>query len=199
VRRWALSGGGMARAAGAAFFLFVGGVGLVTLGEKLGLASGAAAMIKASVPLWVAVLEALRPRGERPSWLMAGGLLLGALGVVLLVLPKIAHGGTDGVALGTWELLASAFLFAIGTLLVRHLPPSNDTTANVTWMMVSGGAYLWVIGLATGEAAQVTREDFTGPVLAAFLFLLFVHSLAAFSAMNWLLRHLPAAVVTTKF
>jgi drug/metabolite transporter (DMT)-like permease len=168
VRRWALSGGGMARAAGAAFFLFVGGVGLVTLGEKLGLASGAAAMIKASVPLWVAVLEALRPRGERPSWLMAGGLLLGALGVVLLVLPKIAHGGTDGVALGTWELLASAFLFAIGTLLV-------------------------------GEAAQVTREDFTGPVLAAFLFLLFVHSLAAFSAMNWLLRHLPAAVVTTKF
>jgi drug/metabolite transporter (DMT)-like permease len=29
--------------------------------------------------------------------------------------------------------------------------------------------------------------------------LLLVHSLAAFTAMNWLLRHLPAAVVTTKF
>ncbi len=195
----ALPGRGMVRAAGAAFFLFVGGVGLVTLGEKLGLASGAAAMIKASVPLWVAVLEALRPRGEKPTWLIAGGLLLGALGVVLLVLPKIAQGGADGEAVGTWVLLASALLFAIGTLLVRHHPPSNDTTANVAWMMVFGGAYLWVIGLATGEAAQVTREDFTGPVLAAFLFLLFVHSLAAFSAMNWLLRHLPAAVVTTKF
>jgi drug/metabolite transporter (DMT)-like permease len=191
--------GGMTRAAAAAFFLFVGGVGLVTLGEKLGLASGAAAMIKASVPLWVAVLEALRPRGEKPTWLIAGGLLLGALGVVLLVLPKIAHGGTDGETLGTWVLLASALLFALGTLLVRHYPPSDDTTANVTWMMILGGAYLWAIGLATGEAAQVSREDFTGPVLAAFLFLLFVHSLAAFSAMNWLLRHLPAAVVTTKF
>ncbi len=42
-------------------------------------------MIKASVPLWVAVLEALRPLGEKPTRLIAGGLLLGALGVVLLV------------------------------------------------------------------------------------------------------------------
>ncbi len=92
----ALPRGGTGKAAAAAFFLFVGGVGLVTLGEKLGLASGAAAMIKASVPLWVAVLEALRPRGEKPTWLIAGGLVLGALGVLLLVLPKIAHGGTDG-------------------------------------------------------------------------------------------------------
>lgn len=191
--------GGIARAAVAALFLFVGGVGLVTWGEKLGLASGAAAMIKASVPLWVAVLEALRPRGEKPTWLIVVGLLLGALGVVLLVLPKITHGGTDGETLGTWVLLASALLFAIGTMIVRHHPPSTDTTANVAWMMVLGGVYLWAIGLATGELSLVSREDFTGPVIVAFLFLLFVHSLAAFTAMNWLLRHLPAAVVTTKF
>ena len=203
--RWARSGslvlppGGVARAAVAAFFLFVGGVGLVTLGEKLGLASGAAAMIKASVPLWVAVLEALRPRGEKPTWLIGGGLLLGALGVVLLVLPKVAHGGTDGETLGTWVLLVSALLFAIGTLVVRHYPPSADTTANATWMMIFGGAYLWVIGLGTGEISMVSREDFTAPVIVSFLFLLLVHSLAAFTAMNWLLRHLPAAVVTTKF
>ncbi len=162
--------GGMARAAIAALFLFVGGVGLVTWGEKLGLASGAAAMIKASVPLWVAVLEALRPRGEKPTWLIVAGLLLGALGVVLLVLPKIAHGGTDAETLGTWVLLASALLFAIGTLIVRHHPPSTDTTANVAWMMVFGGVYLWAIGLGTGELSLVSREDFTGPVIAAFLF-----------------------------
>ena len=195
----ALPRGGMTRAARAAFFLFVGGVGLVTLGEKLGLASGAAAMIKASVPLWVAVIEALRPRGEKPTWLIAGGLLLGALGVTLLVIPNLAQGGTGGAAVGTWVLLASALLFAIGTLDVRHRPPSPDTVNNVAWMMVLGGIYLWVIGLATGEAVQVSPQDFTAPVLFSFFFLLVVHSLAAFSAMNWLLRHLPAAVVTTKF
>jgi len=45
----ALPRGGMRRAGRAAFFLFVGGVGLVTLGEKLGLASGAAAMIMCAI------------------------------------------------------------------------------------------------------------------------------------------------------
>ena len=171
----ALPRGGMTRAARAAFFLFVGGVGLVTLGEKLGLASGAAAMIKASVPLWVAVIEALRPRGEKPTWLIAGGLLLGALGVALLVIPNLAQGGTGGAAAGTWVLLASALLFAIGTLDVRHRPPSPDTTNNVAWMMLLGGIYLWVVGLATGEAVQVSPQDFTPPVLFSFFFLLVVH------------------------
>jgi len=156
-------------------------------------------LFKASVPLWVAVIEALRPRGEKPTWLIAGGLLLGALGVTLLVIPNLAPGGTGGAAVGTWVLLASALLFAIGTLDVRYRPPSPDTVNNVAWTMVRGGIYLWVIGLATGEAVQVSPEDFTAPVFFSFFFLLVVHSLAAFSAMNWLLRHLPAAVVTTKF
>jgi len=113
-------------------------------------------LLKASVPLWVAVIEALRPRGEKPTWLIAGGLLLGALGVTLLVIPNLAQGGTSGAAVGTWVLLASALLFAIGTLEVRHRPPSPDTVNNVAWMMVLGGIYLWVIGLATGEAVQVS-------------------------------------------
>ena len=65
----------MTRAAVAALFLFVGGVGLVTQGEKLGVPSGVAAIIKASVPLWVAVIEALRPRGEKPGALAIVGLL----------------------------------------------------------------------------------------------------------------------------
>ena len=59
--------------------------------------------------------------------------------------------------------------------------------------------YLWAIGLTTGELSMASRDDFTAPVIVSFLFLLLVHSLAAFTAMNWLLRHLPAAVVTTKF
>lgn len=191
--------GGLSRAATAAFFLFVGGVGLVTLGEKLGVASGQAAMIKASVPLWIAVFEAVRPRGERPTWLIAAGLLLGALGVLILVLPKLAEATPDGETFGTWVLLLSALLFALGTLIVRHNPPSGDTAANVSWMMFFGGGYLLIIGAATGEIPTLADADFTAPVLASFLFLLFVHSLAAFSAMNWLLRHLPAPVVTTKF
>jgi len=190
----------MARAALAAFFLFVGGVGLVTLGEKLGVASGKAAMIKASVPLWVAVLEALRPKGEKPAGIVVVGLLIGAAGVGVLVLPGLAHGAAGGSETrGIAALLASAALFALGTLIVRHHPPTEDSSWNAAWMMLWGGVFLLGCGAALGEAREVEAGDFTAPVLGAFLFLLFVHSLAAFSAMNWLLRHLPAPVVATKF
>ena len=66
-------------------------------------------------------------------------------------------------------------------------------------MMLIGGILLALFGVGLGEAGQIHPEDFTIRTMAAFAFLLFVHSLAAFTAMNWLLRHLPASVVTTKF
>lgn len=195
-----LSGAGFHRAATAAAFLFVGGVGLVTEGEKLGVPSGVAAIIKASVPLWVAVFEGVRPQGERLGPTALLGLLCGAAGVVWLVVPRFTHhASVPTEPLGIGLLVLSALLFAIGSLLVRHRPPSASAVANSAWMMLMGGLYLLGLGLVLGEAGQVALTDFTWPVAGAFLFLLFVHSLAAFSAMNWLLGHLPAAVVTTKF
>ena len=190
---------GFQRAAIAAFFLFVGGVGLVTQGEKLGVPSGVAAIIKASVPLWVAVLEALRPRGERVSLPMAGGLLLGAAGVVAIVLPRLTTGTADSMPTGVLLLALSAFLFAIGSIFVRHRPPSDSPVTGSGWMMIFGGILLTALGLSFGEGSQIHAGDFTARTLGAFAFLLFIHSLAAFTAMNWLLRHLPASVVTTKF
>lgn len=189
----------MVRAAMAALFLFVGGVGLVTQGEKLGVPSGVAAIIKASVPLWVAVIEAFRPRGEKPGALAIVGLLTGAAGVAALVLPRLAATGESTLSTGIWLLLLSALLFAIGSIFVRHHPPSTHTTKGVFWMMLFGGTYLTLLGTAFGEFSQVTAADFAPRALAAFAFLLFVHSLAAFTAMNWLLKHLPAPLVTTKF
>ena len=190
---------GFQRAAIGAFFLFVGGVGLVTQGEKLGVPSGVAAVIKASVPLWVAVLEALRPRGERVSLLMSSGLLVGAAGVVAIVLPRLTVSSADSMPTGTLLLVLSAFLFAIGSIFVRHSPPSDSPVTGAAWMMIFGGVLLTALGLSLGEASQIQAADFTSRTLGAFAFLLFVHSLAAFTAMNWLLRHLPASVVTTKF
>lgn len=185
------------RAAIAAFFLFVGGVGLVTEGEKLGVPSGVAAIIKASVPLWVAVIESARPGGEKPNLPMVAGLALGALGVAVLVVPRLSGGSAGG--LGTALLLLSALLFACGTVLVRHRPPSGSTSEGVCLMMVIGGLYLLVGGTLSGEWREISAGDFGPRAWMALGFLLIVHSLGAFTAMNWLLRYLSAAAVTTKF
>jgi drug/metabolite transporter (DMT)-like permease len=190
---------GLRRAGTAGAFLFVGGVGLVTVGEKMGVPSGVASIVKASAPLWVAVLEGVRPRGERPTRGMVAGLLIGAVGVVVLVAPELDPAAAGAHPLGISALVFSAFLFAVGTLIVRHKPPSANVTASISWEMLLGGALLLAVGLATGEEGAIHLRDFTAPVLGAFAFLLVVHSLGAFSALNWLLRHFPAPVVTTKF
>jgi drug/metabolite transporter (DMT)-like permease len=131
--------------------------------------------------------------------MMIVGLICGALGVCALVLPRLADAGDSPSRLGTFLLVASALLFAIGTILVRHRPPSEVLTTGIAWMMLFGGAFLGFSGLVTGELARFSPAMVTAPVLNAFLFLFLVHSLAAFSAMNWLLRYLPASVVSTKF
>ena len=187
------------RAAFAALFLFVGGVGLVTQGEKLGVPSGIAAIIKASVPLWVALFEFLRPKGEKPGAIVLAGLLAGAVGVVLLVAPRLSGAMDSGGTLGTALLLLSALLFAIGSIFVRNYPPDADAVRSSMWMMVFGGCYLVFLGAVLGEFGQIAEAEFGWKTVSAFLFLLFVHSLAAFTAMNWLLSHLPASIVTTKF
>lgn len=194
-----LPSAGLWRAGTAGAFLFVGGVGLVTVGEKLGVASGVAAIVKASAPLWVAVLEGVRPGGERPNIGMVAGLLIGATGVVILVAPQFDPASARTHPLGISVLVVSAFLFAVGTLIVRHRPPSTSVTAGISWQMLLGGGLLLVIGFARGETGMIHASDFTLPLLEAFLFLAFVHSLGAFSALNWLLRYFPASVVTTKF
>ena len=172
---------------------------MVTLGEKLGVASGMAAIIKASVPLWVSVFESLRPGGERVNSRVVLGLLLGAAGVFVMVAPHLDPSAVNAHPVGIGILVLSALLFAIGTIFVRHYPPSESVMCGVAWQMTIGGVYLLVIGLALGEVHAIHADDFTRPVVSAFLFLLFVHSLAAFSALNWLLRRLPAPLVTTKF
>ncbi len=198
-RRVLMPPANLGRAAFSALFLFVGGVGLVTQGEKLGVPSGVAAIIKASVPLWVALFEFLRPKGEKPGLAVTAGLLTGAVGVVSLVLPRLSSTGDSTQPLGIAFLLLSALLFAIGSILVRHHPPDTDIVRSSMWMMLFGGGCLLVLGTVLGEFGDLDSADFGWRTVSAFLFLLFVHSLAAFTAMNWLLSHLPASIVTTKF
>src|SRR5262245_21567206 len=47
--------------------LLLGGNGLVSFAEQR-IASGIAALIIGTVPLWLVVIEAVRPSGTRPSW-----------------------------------------------------------------------------------------------------------------------------------
>jgi drug/metabolite transporter (DMT)-like permease len=191
-RRVRLSGSDFAWTWLVALCLFLGGNGLVTFAQKT-VPSGITSVLVATTPLWMALLEAAWPKGERLSvygWL---GLLVGLAGVVLLMADKLnPSAGTDGASY--LLVIASAFVWAFGAFLQRRRRVAASLLTTAAWQLVLGGASLALMGHWTGETAILTVERFTPGAIFAFCYLLVVGSLIGFVAFTWLIGHVSTAL-----
>lgn len=186
---WAVIGG---------VIVFIGGTGLVTVGER-SVDSGLASMLRSTTPIWVALLEWLRPKGERLNawgWL---GLFVAIGGVLLLVIPRLEAARTLDQAEGPLLVLASAFSWAVGALVLRHRRPCPSVLVATAYQMTAGGVGMLALGVSLGEASEFRAADITDDAVFAYLFLVLVHSLLGFSCLNWLLKHVSAPLAMTKF
>lgn len=172
--------------------LFVGGNGLITLAERT-VDSGLAAILVATVPLWMALMEALTPGGERLRWIGWTGQFLGVGGVCLLFSSRISH-ANDSLS-GIWLVIASAFCWSLGSFLQRRLSHGRSPYGQAGWHMVLGGVTMTLIGLLLGES--IGQENLTGNAIGAFFYLLVVGSLLGFVAYVWLLRHVGTTIAGT--
>jgi drug/metabolite transporter (DMT)-like permease len=166
--------------------LLVVDTGGVAVAEQR-VASGVAALLVASVPLFIAVLDRafFGARIAAGAWL---GIGVGLLGVALLVGPS---GRID--ALGAAILLVASFAWAAGSVYSRVASLPEDTLVSAALQMLTAGALLGLLGLAHGERIQ----HVSGASLGAFAFLVVFGSLVAFTAYGWLLRNAPSPLVST--
>src|SRR5919199_594300 len=102
-------------AAVAGVFLLLGGNGAVVWAEQR-VPSGVTALLVATVPVWMVVLDWLRPGGVRPRAGVFAGLGLGLAGLTLLVGRGVLGGGAD--PLGAAVLVVGSILWAVGSLFV---------------------------------------------------------------------------------
>jgi drug/metabolite transporter (DMT)-like permease len=177
--------------------MFVVGNGLLTFAEKT-VASGAAAVLAATAPLWMAVLEAAWPHGERLAWRGWIGLLVGLGGVVVMLSEKWLNQSASGLSdAGPYLVLGSAAGWALGSFLHRHGRSSAPHLTAAAYQMLFGGGSLAVLGLAIGEGREVTFGSLTPAAITAFFYLLVIGSIVGFIAFNWLLGHASAALTGT--
>jgi len=176
--------------------LFVGGNALLTFALD-NVPSGMTAVLVAATPLWTALMEMAWPRGDRLSgrgWL---GLLTGLGGVLILLGPK----ATDVAGLiqhaGPLWVICSSLFWALGALVLRYRQRPGSHLASAAYQMIVGGGVTALLGVALGEVSQLTPERFTWGAGFSFFYLLIVGSLMGFVAFNWLLGHVPAAMVAT--
>jgi drug/metabolite transporter (DMT)-like permease len=176
-------------------FLFVGGSGLLAVGEQ-SVASGIASILIATTPLWMALLERLAPRGERLNAMGWCGLFAGLGGVIVLLAPGLENSGLLQDK-GPFLVLGSAFSWALGAFVVRRRRLHASHLIVAAYQMLLGGASLSLVGLACGEAGNLTAEAFTSQAVLSYFYLLVVGSLVGFIAYNWLLGHASLTMVGT--
>jgi drug/metabolite transporter (DMT)-like permease len=175
--------------------MLLGGNGLVSWAEQR-VPSGLAALIVASVPIWMTVFDGLMHR-QRPHGVVIAGLMIGLAGIALLVAPGRFAGGTHVDPVGAAVLLTAALLWAIGSLWSRRVPLPSSTLLATAMEMVAGGMILLLAAGITGEWSGFSAAAVSTRSLLALGYLIVAGSLLGFSAYIFLLGATTPARVST--
>jgi drug/metabolite transporter (DMT)-like permease len=183
-RREALSAAGVSALTIAAAF------SLLFLGETE-VPSGLAALLIASVPLWVVILRLLTRAVVPRTTLLA--VIAGFAGVAVLALPGESAAGAPV----TWMLVvvAAAVCEAVGSFIAQRVRLPDDLLVSAALQMLFGGAMTVLVAVAIGELGDVGAVPLDG--VLAFLYLVLPGSVLAYTAYVWLLRHAPLSIATT--
>jgi len=175
--------------------LLLCGNGAVSWAETL-VPSGIAALLVASVSLWMVIVDWLRPGGLRPTSRVLSGFFLGFAGIALLVGPANL-GGARVSLLGTFALLLGSLAWAAGSIYSRHHPIPHSPMLGVAMQSLAGGTGLWLVALATGEARSFHPGSVSLRSWLAVLYLIIFGSALGFSAYVYILKHSTASRVAT--
>lgn len=172
--------------------LLAGGNGLVSLGERT-VPSGLAALIVASVPLWIVLLRLVA--GDRVGRDIVVGVTVGIIGVAVLVVPNGFSGQTDPG--GLLMLVGATFMWASGTFISPRLRMPRSAWGSTAYQMIAAGLALLIVGPLLGETRALDPSRFSTVSLVGFAYLVVFGSLVAFSAYTWLLQNTSVSLVST--
>jgi drug/metabolite transporter (DMT)-like permease len=148
--------------------------------------SGVAALIVATIPLWLA-MAAFAATGQRLAPPAVLGIVIGFAGIALLV-----HPGGDIDLFGAFICLLAPMSWAVGSIYARTAALPANLLLGSGMEMLAGGALLAVIGLASGERVDVGAVSTRSWVALAFLI-----AFGAYSCYVWLLQVAPTELVGT--
>jgi drug/metabolite transporter (DMT)-like permease len=175
-------------------FLLVGGNGGVVWAVQY-IPSSLAALLVATVPLWMILIDALRPDGERPGLVALSGILIGLVGAMALI-GWTAGSATTANLTGAVVVLVASSLWASGSIYGKtsKLPASSLLTTGI--QMLAGGSMLLVVALLAGDVVEFDIRAVTYRSALAWAYLTIIGT-GAFIAYAWLLRVAPIALVAT--
>jgi drug/metabolite transporter (DMT)-like permease len=176
--------------------LLLGGNGLVTWSEQE-IPSGMAALVVATVPMWMMLFEWLIFRGKAPNKQIVIGVLIGFLGIFLLIGPAQLMGNTDFGTFSLMVLMMAPILWSFGSLYSRKVKLPDNVFMSTATEMLAGGIIMLFVGLIVGETSQLKISQFSLRSMGAMLYLMVFGSIVAFTAYLWLLKTVQPSKVAT--
>jgi drug/metabolite transporter (DMT)-like permease len=166
------------------------GNGGVSYAEQT-LPSGLAALLVASVPLWMALADRVINRRRIPlrGWL---ALVIGLAGIAVLARPS-----GNGAVLPILVVLGASVSWGIGSVLAGRVPAPASPLVGSAMEMLTGGIALVGLAAATGELTRIDPAHVSTQSLLGLLYLIGPGSLLALTCYVIALRRLPTSVVST--
>lgn len=175
------------------FLMLVIGNGLVTWAE-IYVSSGLAALICALTPLWIVLINSFSGKRENVSGLVWLGFLVCLVGQFLIFQDNLKDFANPNYTLGIICIIIANMAWAIGTVYSKNHQTQTHPLFGAGLQMISGGIVLDIIGTMQGEWQALNPEPVAVWMLA---YLIVFGSLVAYGSYIYVLKKLPAAIVST--
>jgi drug/metabolite transporter (DMT)-like permease len=179
--------------AGIGVLLLSVGNSLVMWAERT-VPSGIAALIVATVPVWILLLDGLRRGGEPWTTRVWVGTAVGLAGVALVARPAGEVGAAHWLAIVALQV--ACLSWTVGSLHAQRVPKRLPLASAAAVEMLAGG----LVALA---ASRLLGEDWSGMASASARawggvgYLVLFGSLVGFTSFAYCLNELPATTVGT--
>jgi len=159
--------------------------------------SSFAAMVFSGLPLWIILVDWIRPGGLAPTRTVALGLLLGFVGIGVILAPHGEIGAkTTSLAINVLFIVAS-ISWASGAIFSRHHHAEGSRLLPVARQMTVAGGVLLLTGCLHGDLSRLHLTEARLASWLGFAYLVFIGSLAGYPVYIWLMRVCPPAKAAT--
>lgn len=179
-----------------ACLIFVLDYGLLFWSEQR-VPSGIAAVMLATIPVFMALSEIIFLRTRRMTVSLAVALLIGICGVAVLMSRALNLGGAPVDRGGAIALIIGAVTWSIASVLTRKLTLPESKVMSSGVQMLAGGVLLAVVSAALGEFGRFHPASVSREAWWALLYLIVFGSIIGFTAYVWLLHHQSPTKVGT--
>lgn len=169
------------------------GNGLVTWAEQY-VNSGLAALICSLTPIWIIAVNSISGQKEKINFIIVLGIILCLLGQFLLFKDNVKDFADPNYAIGIVAILIANIAWAIGTVYSKNHKSDTHPLFGAGLQMICGGIILDLVGTVRGEWSILHPSS---DAIWALVYLIIFGSIIAYGAYMYVLKKLPATIIST--